>query len=89
MIQLAMTVTMQGGAPQTFPVTPRVQVEFEREFKTSMIAAFSDEPRMEHLYWLGWKSMHAAGQVVKPFDGWLEMVDRVSPEGVEDAPLDL
>ena len=55
----------------TYPVTPVVQVAFEREFKTGMGKAFQTDMRSEHVYWLGWKAMHAAGKVVKPFDGWL------------------
>jgi hypothetical protein len=33
--------------------------------------AFQTDMRSEHIYWLAWKAMHAAGKVVKPFDGWL------------------
>ena len=55
----------------TYPVTPVVQVAFEREFKTGMGKAFQTDMRSEHIYWLAWKAMHAAGKVVKPFDGWL------------------
>jgi hypothetical protein len=42
---------------------------------------------MEHTYWLAWKADHAAGNVVKPFDGYLD--DIVSVELEESpAPLD-
>ena len=54
-----------------YTVTPTVQVAFEREFKVGIAKAFGQEMRNEHLYWLTWKAMHAAGRVVKPFDGWL------------------
>ena len=55
----------------TYPVTPVVQVAFEREFKVGIGKAFTVDQRNEYLFWLAWKSMHAAGRVVKPFDGWL------------------
>jgi hypothetical protein len=57
--------------PGVYPVTPVVQVAFEREFRTGLSKAFQTEMRNEHLYWLAWKAMHVAGKVVKPFDGWL------------------
>lgn len=88
MIKLSVSVEMTDGRAGTYPVTPRVQVDFEREFKSPMIAAFAGEPRMEHIYWLGWRAMHAAGEVVKPFDKWLEDVESVMPDGVPDVPLD-
>lgn len=58
----------EGG---TYPVTPVVQVAFEREFKTGMGKAFQADMRSEYVYWLGWKAMHCAGKIVKPFDAWL------------------
>lgn len=88
MITLSIEVVMADGTSDAYPVTPRVQVEFERHFKTSMIGAFSGEPHIEHLYWMGWRSMHAAGHVVKPFDQWLEQVASVSPVDEGATPLD-
>ena len=61
----------------TYPVSPTVIVAFERNFKMGIGQAFTDQLKFEHLYWLGWKAEHSAGEVVKPFDGWLEDVDGV------------
>lgn len=80
MISLSVTVELVDGDVSKYPVTPRVQVDFERQFKVAMIEAFADAPKMEHLYWLGWKASHAGGAVVKPFDGWLDTVVSVRPE---------
>lgn len=81
MIQLSIAVRMEDwDEPKTFTVTPKVQVDFERKYATSIVAAFADMPKMEHLYWLGWASMKQAGEVVKLFDGWLEQVVEVRPE---------
>lgn len=58
--------------PGTYPLTPVVQVAFEREYKVGIARAFSEDTmKQEYVYWLAWKAMHAAGRVVKPFDQWL------------------
>lgn len=89
MLHMSITVTLDDGAPKSYPVGPRVQVDFEREYKLSMLSAFSSDPKMEHLYWLGWKASHAAGAVVKPFDQWLDDVQSVEPDmGGDAGPLD-
>ena len=85
MINLTLRVTLDGTANE-YPITPKVQVAFEREWKVGLPKAFSNDQKMEHLYWLGWKAQQSSGAVVKPFDGWLEGVDSV--EIVEDeSPL--
>jgi hypothetical protein len=70
-----------------YPVTPMVQVAFEREWKVGLAKAFNQDQKMEHMYWLGWKSMNAAGEVVKPFDGWLNTVQSVEIVEEETSPL--
>lgn len=76
MIALTLRVT-HSGETNDYQVGPKVQVAFEREWKIGMPKALTNEQRMEHLYWLGWKAMHTAGVVVKPFDAWLDGVDSV------------
>jgi len=61
-----LTVTMTGEPPVVVAVTPRVILDFEREFKVGLVGAMSNEMRLEHMFWLGWKSMHRAGHVVRP-----------------------
>ena len=70
-----------------YPVTPLVQVAFEREWKIGLAKAFNQDQKMEHMYWLGWKAMHSSGEVVKPFDGWLNTVKSVEIVEEEAAPL--
>jgi hypothetical protein len=85
MISLTLRVTVSGETSE-YQVGPKVQVAFEREWKTGLPKAFSNEQRMEHMYWLAWKAQQSAGVVVKPFDGWLDTVENV--EVVEgDRPL--
>lgn len=85
MFSLNLRVT-HNGETNEYQAGPKVQVAFEREWKIGMPKAFSNDQRMEHLYWLAWKAQQASGAVVKPFDGWLEGVESV--EIVEaDRPL--
>jgi len=84
---LRLRVITSEGELGEFTVTPKVQVEFERHFKTGVGKAFQQEQKVEHMYWLAWKSVHAAGVAVKPFDSWLDDVTDV--QMVEDTvPLD-
>lgn len=59
------------------PITPKSAIEFERHFKMGLPRAFTQEQKMEHLFWLGWACVKATGRVVKPFDSWLEQVQNV------------
>lgn len=87
MMGLKLRVVTTEGELGEFVVTPKVQVEFERHFKIGVGKAFQQEQRVEHMYWLAWKAVHAAGHNVKPFDSWLDAV--VDVQMVDDAsPLD-
>lgn len=77
MIGLSLEVTPLDGDAWIVPVTPRAAVEFERHWKLGMPKAFTDEQRLEHVLWLGWKCTHLAGHVVKPFDEWLDGITAV------------
>ena len=83
---MKLRVITDDGPVGEFLVTPKVQVEFERQYKTGIAKAFETEMKMEHVYWLAWKSMHYAGHVVKPFDSWLETVVNVEIDN-DDVPL--
>jgi len=85
MISLNLRVTHDGNTNE-YAVGPKVQVAFEREWKVGLPKALTQDQRMEHLYWLGWKAQQASGAVVKPFDGWLEGVESVEVAEA-DSPL--
>jgi hypothetical protein len=86
MINLTLRVTDSTGNTSDYSVGPKVQVAFEREWKVGLAKAFTNDQKMEHLYWLGWKAQQSSGAVVKPFDGWLDTV--ASVEVVDaDSPL--
>ena len=85
MISLTLRVTHDGDTKE-YVVGPKVQVQFEREWKVGMPKAFSSDQKVEHLYWLAWKAMQSSGAVVKPFDGWMDSLEAV--EIVQaDSPL--
>lgn len=72
------------GETNTYPVTPKVIVAFENQFKIGFIQGLSQNQKMEHIYWIGWESSRSAGVVVKPFSQWLDTlqgVRLVSPKG--------
>ena len=71
-------------AEGTYPITPRVQVDFEREFKVGLSKAFTADQKMEHIYWLGWRAQKEAGEVVKPFNDWLNTLVSVEMMGADD-----
>lgn len=88
MLGLRLRVITGEGELGEFAVTPKVQVEFERHFKIGVGKAFQQEQKVEHMYWLAWKSVHAAGVQVKPFDSWLDDVVDVQMAEDSASPLD-
>jgi len=66
-----------------YPVTPRVVVQFEREFQTGLGRAFQTDQKAEHIYWLAWK---ASGSK-KGFDAWLDTVVDVQIIEGNELPL--
>lgn len=60
------------------PITARVAINFERQFKEGLIKAFREHERFEHLYFLAWEALKASGRVVKPFEEFVNQVVKVS-----------
>ena len=73
------------GTEAEYPVTPKVEVEFERKFGVGIGKAFQEQKR-EHQHYLAWLAVKASGVVVKPFDGWLETVENTEVS-VQTDPL--
>jgi hypothetical protein len=88
MINIRMRVSTTDGPQGEFAISPKVQVEFERQYKTGIGKAFENDLKMEHIYWLGWKAMHYAGRVVKPFDTWLDEIVEIEVVNESTGPLD-
>jgi hypothetical protein len=86
MISLTLRVVTEAGTGD-FQVGPKTQVAFEREWKIGLPKAFGDQQKMEYVYWLAWKATQDDGQVVKPFEQWLDTVKSVEMVGADDSPL--
>jgi len=85
MLGLKMEVTVDGE-DHVVDITPRVVVNFERNFKCGLTKAFGPDQRMEYLYWLAWEGLKTAGVTVKPFEQFLGQVDKVNlVSGKDDA----
>ncbi len=64
---LGIKVKTTDGVEATYKLTPRVIVAFEQQYGKGMPKLLGEEQKIEHVYWLAWKSMGAAGQIVKPW----------------------
>lgn len=87
MMSMKLEVVTTGGR---YPVniTPKVQVEFERHYGVGIAKAFSEDQKIEHIYFLAWKAMHYAGLTASQFDQWLDDVLDVEMTDGDAAPLD-
>lgn len=86
--QLKAVVTKTDGTSTEYPITPKTVVAFERNFKTGLGVAFSNEQKIEHVYWLAWDAERTAGNVVPLFDKWLEDILHADIKS-ESGPLDV
>ena len=84
---MKVTVEKTDGSRNTYAVLPKTQVAFERHFKVGLAAAQGENARLEFVYWLAWDAEHTAGNVVKPFDSWLDDIVAVEPES-DPGPLE-
>lgn len=64
---LSIKVKMNDGFEETYELSPKVIVGYEFKFKQGFAKLF-DDMKHEHLCWLAWKSLHANGVVVKPWN---------------------
>ena len=73
------------GAAYTVSISLKTAISFEREFKTTLAGAFSDNPSIEHICWLAWTATRESGRVVKLFDEWVsEVIDITLLESEKD-----
>lgn len=82
-VSLSCKVWSLSGDEAEYPVTPKVEVDFERKFGMGIGKAFMEQKR-EHQHYLSWLAAKAAGVVVKPFDGWLDDVKNTEVMVAED-----
>ena len=55
------------GERRSLPITPAVEVAFERNFKGGFGKLLRDEERVEYIYWLAWETLRRNAIVVPPF----------------------
>lgn len=78
MFGLTLRVISKDGETEV-AVTPRISVEFERQFQTGIGRAFQDQ-KLEHIYWLAWRAAGSPNE----FETWLDgLVDVQIVEQVE------
>jgi hypothetical protein len=53
-----------------------------------MASLFGEDSSMEVLAWVAWKASHFAGQVVKPFDEWLDDIEMIEAVDEGRAPFE-
>lgn len=81
MFGLNLRVITKNGE-KNVPVTPKVSVEFERQFQTGIGRAFQ-ENKVEHIYWLAWKALGGP----ESFDSWLDNLVDVQMVEAAERPL--
>lgn len=64
---LSIKVKTTDGVEASYKLTPRVIVAFEQQYGKGMPKLLGEEQKIEHVYWLAWKSMQTNGVVVKPW----------------------
>jgi len=89
-IRLQITPANSSDA-YTVSISLKTAISFEREFKTTLAGAFSDNPSIEHICWLAWTATRESGRVVKVFDEWVsEVIDitllEAEPDFLENEP---
>ena len=64
---LSIKVKTTEGVEASYKLTPRVIVAFEQQYGKGMPKLLGEEQKIEHVYWLAWKSMQTHGVIVKPW----------------------
>jgi hypothetical protein len=64
---LSIKVKTTDGLEASYRLTPRVIVAFEQQYGKGMPKLLGEEQKIEHVYWLAWKSMQTNGVIVKPW----------------------
>jgi len=64
---LSIKVKTTDGVEASYKLTPRVIVAFEQQYGKGMPKLLGEEQKIEHVFWLAWKSMQVNNVVVKPW----------------------
>lgn len=73
---LFVKVKLVDGVEHNFALRPKTIVAFEQKFNKGFGKLLGEDQKVEHIYWLAWKSCQENGVVVKPFDsGFLDSLE--------------
>ena len=81
---IRLSVEPPEGDAYTVAISLKTAIAFEREFKTTLSGAFSQDPSIEHIAWLAWTATKEQGRVVNLFDEWVADLQDITL--VEDTP---
>ena len=75
---MSFEVTYDDGRKVVATARPKDFVAFERQY-TRSVSSFDKTAPMEWLCYLAWAGLHRTGQEPAGFDGFLDVVDDVTP----------
>jgi hypothetical protein len=81
------TIAYSDGHVSRAAISAKVQVAFERQYKTSL-AKLSEDSSATRLYQLAWEAERAGGAIIKDFESWLDEISAVDIENEEIRPFD-
>lgn len=82
---MQLKIRKADGNSAVYPVTPAIEVAFERHFKGGFYRLLAEEQRSEHACWLAWECLRRSGEVVPPFgDDFLDTLAGI--DIVDDDP---
>jgi len=88
---LSLKIVTNDGVDSVFSLRPRTIVAFEQKFGKGLAKLFSEDQKMEHIYYLAWQSLKDNGRVVKPFGpeflDTLESVEMISDPNSESTAI--
>jgi hypothetical protein len=88
---LSLKIVTNDGVDSVFSLRPRTIVAFEQKFGKGLARLFSEDQKMEHIYFLAWQSLKDNGRVVKPFGpeflDTLESVEMISDPNSESTAI--
>ena len=79
-------VTMADGEVNIFPITPSVEVAFEKMAKGGFSKVFREREMATDIYWLAWECMRRSGATVSPPDSEKFLDTLKSVEVIDDDP---
>jgi hypothetical protein len=78
---MKLKVTLEDGSSGSYQITPKIEVDFEKYVGGGFAKTLRDQEKQEHVYFLAWLCLKAAGQTVKPFEnGFLDTLSLVELE---------